>query len=404
MTLWNSFRRVEAVFNHEIPDRVPKFEGSIEIKELNPIFDGQASGSAILFFTPSQIALFHRFPGILTLLKRITKHPRLLQPAASIAPRIISKLPRKFMYDMFSYTSGVPMVAHERLFRDFYTEEKKKVVRSKDGKLVWRTSPGGAHTRHGFMESPADWDKYMEFNPDHPGNYSFLGPALRTCKRIDIVPLISLYGGAGFEELSGMFGFEKLFKLLVKDKQFVKNAVKQLNDYAVAVAEEVIHRGGKYIYFGADLGYKNRSLISPRMFQEFFKPGIKRLCQRIHKLGGKVMFHSCGYVGGLLPDLIDAGIDALHPIEKAAGNDIVKYKETYGKDLIFVGNVPVPLLTHGTPKENYEYVKYLLKNVSVDGGHIISSSHSVTQWCKLKNFYAYYKAVEDFGRYPILIN
>jgi uroporphyrinogen decarboxylase len=403
MTGWNSFKRIEAVFNHEIPDRVPKFDGSIEIKELNPLFDGQASGSAILFFTPSHIALFHRFPGILSLLKRIIKHPRILQPAASIAPRIVSKLPRKFNYDMFSYTSGVPMVAHERLFRDFYTEEKNKVVRSKNGKLVWRTSPGGAHTRHGFMESPEDWYNYMEFDPEHPGNYAFLEPGLKTCKKLDIVPLISLYGGAGFEELCGMFGFERLFKLLVKNKQFVKKAVKQLNDYAVAVVEGVIQRGGKYIYFGADLGYKNRSIISPRMFQEFFKPGIKRYCRRVHNLGGKVMFHSCGYVGGLIPDLIEAGIDALHPIEKAAGNDIVNYKETYGNDLIFVGNVPVPLLTHGTPKENYEYVKYLLKNVSKDGGHIISSSHSVTQWCKLKNFLAYYKAVEDFGKYPIKI-
>ena len=97
-------------------------------------------------------------------------------------------------------------------------------------------------------------------------------------------------------------------------------------------------------------------------------------------------------------------MDALHPIEKAAGNDIAKLKAEYKDKIIPVGNVPIPLLTHGTPKENYDYVKYLLKNVSKDGGHIISSSHSVTQWCKLKNFLAYYKAVEDFGKYPININ
>jgi len=404
MKKWNSYSRIEAVFNHEIPDRVPKYEGSIEIKELKPFFDGQASGSAILFFTPSQISLFHKYPGILTLLKKIAAHPRFLSPIGRIVPKMISKLPRQYNYDLFAYTAGIPMVANERLFRDFHTEEKNRVVKNKNGRLVWRTSLDGAHTRHGFMDSPADWNKYMEFDPDHLANYAFLEAALKTCKKIDIVPLMSMYGGAGFEELAGMFGFEKLFFLLVKEKTFIKKAVKQLNDYAVATAEGILQRGGKYIYFGADLGYKGRSIISPRMFREFFKPGIKRFCSRVHQLGGKIMFHSCGYIGELLPDLIDAGVDALHPIEKAAGNDIVKLKEEYKDKIIPVGNVPIPLLTHGTPRENYDYVKYLLENVSKDGGHIMSSSHSVTQWCKLKNFLAYYKAVEDFGKYPININ
>ena len=44
------------------------------------------------------------------------------------------------------------------------------------------------------------------------------------------------------------------------------------------------------------------------------------------------MMHSCGYVTDLLPDFIDAVIDALHPIEKAAGNDIADIKKQYGKE------------------------------------------------------------------------
>jgi len=403
MKKWNSFSRIEATFNHEIPDRVPKYEGSIEIKELNPVFDGQVNSQALLFFSPQQVSIFHKFPGVISLLKSISKHPRFLHPIASIAPRIITKLPRKFNYDMFVYTSGVPMIANERIFRDFHTEEKNKVIRDRTGRLVWRNSPDGAHMRNGFMQSIEDWDKYMEFDPDHQSNYVLLEAALKTSKKIDMVPILVLWGGVGFEELCGIFGFNQAFKLFIKNKGFIRKIVKQMNDYAIAVAEGILQRGGKYIYFTADLGYKGRSLISPHMFRELFKPGMKKLCRRIHQLGGKVIFHSCGNVVQLLPDFIDAGIDALHPIEKAAGNDIVDFKKKYGKKIVLIGNVPIPLLTHGTPKENYEYVKYLLKNVSKDGGHIISSSHSVTQWCKLKNFYAYYKAVEDFGTYPIKV-
>jgi len=404
MQVWNSFRRIEAAFNHEIPDRVPKYEGSIEIKELNPTIDGQAAPMAILIFSPQQLNYLNKLPPLLTLIKHLIGHPRLFHPLASIMPRIISRLQRQYNYDMFSYTPGIPIIFTERLIRDFYTEEKNRIIRHRNGRIVWKNSAEGAHARYGFMQSPADWDKYMKFDPDHLGNYFLTEAAVKTCKKLDIVPLFAIFGGAGFEELCGMFGFETLFKFFYTDKTFVKNAVKEMNDYAIAVAEGLLQRGGKYIYFTADLGYTGRSIISPQIFRELFKPGMKKLCRRVHQLGGKVMFHSCGNIVKLMPDLVETGIDALHPIEKTAGNDIVQFKKQYGKNLTLVGNVPIPLLTHGIPKDIYDYVKYLLENVSKDGGHIISSDHSVTQWCKLTNFIAYYQAVEKYGQYPIKIS
>lgn len=398
---WNSFKRIAAVFNHEIPDRVPKYEGSIEIKDLNPVFDGQNDTRALLFFSPKQLALFHRLPILVTLLERVIRHPSLFYPIAKRAPYIISKLPRQFNYDMFAYASGIPMVFSQRLFRDFHADKTKKIIEDARGRLVWRDSPDGAHTRHGFMQTPEDWEKYLEFDSDHLGNYLLQQPALKTCKKLDIVPLLTVWGAAGFEELCSMFGFETIFKLLIKDRNFIIKAVKDMNDYAIATAEGILQRGGEYIYITADLGYKGRSLISPRMFKEFFKPGMTKFCKRVHQLGGKVMFHSCGNVVQLLADIVETGIDALHPIEREAGNDILEFKQQYKNRLTLVGNVPIPLLTHGTPKETYDYVKWLIENVSIEGGHIISSSHSVTQWCKLKNFLAYYRAVEDLGKYPI---
>lgn len=395
---WDSYKRINAVFHNELPDRVPKYEGSIEIKELNPVFDGQVATSALLFFSPSQVSIFHRFPFFISFLKKVIDHPSFFYPIARYAPRIISKLPRQFNYDMFAYTPGIPMVFNENIFNDFHTDSERKIIYDQQNRLIWRNSPDGAHTRHGFMRSKEDWEKYMAFQPDHRGNFFLQQGALKTCKKLDIVPLLAVWGAAGFEELSSMFGFETLFKFLIKDKEFIKKAVKQLNNYAIATVEQVLERGGDYIYITADLGYKGRSIISPRMFKEFFKPGIKRFCRKVHQYGGKVIFHSCGYVEELLPDLVDAGIDALHPIEKAAGNDIVKLQKQYENQLVLIGNVPIPLLTHGTPRQNYEYVRDLINDVSINGGHIISSSHSVTQWCKLKNFYAYYKAVEDFGK------
>jgi len=404
MKRWNSFSRIESAFNKEIPDKVPRYEGSIEIPELNPILRGQLDCSTAFLFSPKQFDLFHKNPELYTAFKKYAKKGRNVLKGAIPDVKSISEIHRNYKYDMFAYIPGIPILLKDVFFQDFYGEDQGTILRGPGDRLVWKISHDGAHTRHGFFNSPEEWDKYMHLEENHPGNYILVENAVEKSKELDIVPIFTIFGCGFFEELCGIFGFETLFKLLVKNKEFIKKIVNQISQYSISVAENVIERGGKYIYMTCDLGFKGRSIISPKMFQEFFKPGIKEFCKKVHDLGGYVMMHSCGYIMELLPDIIDTGIDALHPIEKAAGNDIVEIKKKYQNKITLVGNVPIPLLTHGTAKENFDYVKNLLAQVSKDGGHIISSSHSVTEWCKLENFEAYNKAVDQFGNYPIIVN
>ena len=56
--------------------------------------------------------------------------------------------------------------------------------------------------------------------------------------------------------------------------------------------------------------------VSPRMYREFFKPRHKLMWKRAKELADvKVMLHCCGGVRELLPDLIDAGLDAINPVQ-----------------------------------------------------------------------------------------
>jgi len=70
------------------------------------------------------------------------------------------------------------------------------------------------------------------------------------------------------------------------------------------------------IAFGDDLGMQTGPQISPRMYREFFKPRHARLWSRAKELANvKVMLHCCGGVRELLPDLIEAGLDAINPVQ-----------------------------------------------------------------------------------------
>ena len=74
------------------------------------------------------------------------------------------------------------------------------------------------------------------------------------------------------------------------------------------------------ILFGDDLGMQTGPQISPAMYREFFKPRHALMWQRAKELADvKVMLHCCGGVRELLPDLIDAGLDAINPCRSPAG-------------------------------------------------------------------------------------
>ena len=129
MKEWNSFTRIEAAFNKEISDRVPKYEGTIEIPELNPIANGQRNPRGLLFFNPRMINRFHNDSLLRSSFKDLVSNPRSLRNLAGGSPKKKAKLHLEFNYDMFIAIPGIPMVFKEKIFKDFYTEEDNKVIR-----------------------------------------------------------------------------------------------------------------------------------------------------------------------------------------------------------------------------------------------------------------------------------
>jgi len=69
--------------------------------------------------------------------------------------------------------------------------------------------------------------------------------------------------------------------------------------------------GAESVIFPEDWGTQTQTLISPALWHEEFFPRFKKLCGLAHELGMKVMMHSCGAIGAIIPGLMEAGIDLL---------------------------------------------------------------------------------------------
>ena len=141
-----------------------------------------------------------------------------------------------------------------------------------------------------------------------------------------------------------------------------------------------------------DLGTQAGLLQSRKMFQRFIAPPIKTLAEQCHRNGVKFMFHSCGAVRELIPDLIELGVDILNPIQPAAaGMDPEGLKRDFGKRLCFHGGIDIQYLL---PLESAEAVREeVQRRVQIlgnGGGYILAPSHNLQQDITTENIVAMY--------------
>jgi uroporphyrinogen decarboxylase len=190
-----------------------------------------------------------------------------------------------------------------------------------------------------------------------------------------------LYGSADVWQRPALVrGWEGMFIDMVERPEWVHYLCGRfcdfyLEDYTRA-AEVTDGRIDLYLLI-SDLGSQSAPLISPRMFREFVAPYIGRMAERIHALGGKVLFHSCGAMQVFIPDLIALGVDVLDPVQPVAPEmSPERLKADYGDRLVFHGGIDMQrLLPAGTPDEVRTEVRRYCEALGEGGGYILSPAH-----------------------------
>jgi uroporphyrinogen decarboxylase len=128
-------------------------------------------------------------------------------------------------------------------------------------------------------------------------------------------------------------------------------------------------------FFGNDFGTQLDLLVSPGLFDRFIMPWFRRFTQQGHNHGAQVILHSCGSIYKVIDRLIDAKVDALHPLQaKAAGMDAASLARDFKGRIAFMGGIDTQdLLVNGTPdqvRDDVRRVKELL-----GPGLVVSPSH-----------------------------
>jgi uroporphyrinogen decarboxylase len=173
---------------------------------------------------------------------------------------------------------------------------------------------------------PADWAQRAERwkTREHPLNLCGTGAHL------------GLY-----MQLRSWMGTEQLCFALYDQPSLVHEMLEFFTDFLLSLLERALQTVQfDFFYFAEDFAYKNGPLVSPAHFREFFVPRYRRIVDRLHRAGtDTILLDSDGNCELLIPQLLEVGINAIEPLEAAAGMDPLRLRKEYPKDLILMGGL-----------------------------------------------------------------
>jgi uroporphyrinogen decarboxylase len=165
-----------------------------------------------------------------------------------------------------------------------------------------------------------------------------------------------------FHLAADFFGMENYSGRLFTHPQVVHAVTRHMVDFYLEANKRLFDEAKGEIdafFFGNDFGTQLDLLVSPACFDEFVFPYFRELTEQGHRHGLQVILHSCGAIHRVIPQLIDLGVDALHPLQaKAASMDAETLARDFGGKIAFMGGIDTQdLLVNATAQQVAEDVR-----------------------------------------------
>jgi uroporphyrinogen decarboxylase len=182
---------------------------------------------------------------------------------------------------------------------------------------------------------------------DDPTRFEGLRERALLLKNETPYAVVSGISGVVYEICWYMRGLEQWFCDLMNNAEFCEAMLDQTLRFWLDWFRLFLDEVGDIvdvIMIGDDLAGQNGPLFSPQLYRRLVQPRHKRLVQYIRsRTRAKIWYHTCGACSGLIPDLLDNGIDILNPVQVSArGMEPTELKRQFGRRLVFWGGGGCP--------------------------------------------------------------
>jgi uroporphyrinogen decarboxylase len=242
-------------------------------------------------------------------------------------------------------------------------------------------------------------------------------------KRQDKIVFPGIYGGYDsgtnepvtaafmdiFESSWYLRGLDQMLIDFYENEEFAEALLEKVTVLKCKLAERWTRAGVDILITADDVGAQNSLMMSADMYRKWIKPRLKRVIEAAKAVNPDVLifYHSDGNILEIIPDLIEAGVEILNPIQPEC-MDPIRLMEEYGSRISFWGAVGTQsVLPFGSPVDVEKVCHALLKARIGKGGLILAPTHLVEPEVPLENIEAFIRAVQSYnanGGFAVLQN
>ena len=216
------------------------------------------------------------------------------------------------------------------------------------------------------------------------------------------------FGGNILEAGQGLRGWGNFMMDLAADGAFAEELMDRMVEIHLENLRRLLRAVGDnidLIQMGDDLGTQHATQIAPKMYHELIYPRHQRIYQYVCEHSSAAVFlHSCGSISPLIPDLIDAGVCALNPVQTSAADmEPAMLKRRFGDKLTFWGGGcdTQAILPSATPEQINDHVRERISIFAPGGGFVFCQVHNIQAGTPPENVVAMFEAVAKYRTYPV---
>ncbi len=252
------------------------------------------------------------------------------------------------------------------------------------------------------IKTPADLQTYQPPDAATEGRLNDIDAAIAHNRELGSGAVAILGGVGGPLTTTWMLtGYESICTSLYDSPDFLRAMARVAVDFSIVAATRMAEAGVDGMIVSEDLGASAGGLMAPDPFRKVFKEPLGELISHIKGLNLPVLLHSCGCIYDYLDDLVELGIDAIHPLQRTAGMDLKLVKEKYGHRICIVGNIDSSrTLPFGSKEDIEKEVREALKIAAPGYGYVLASDHSLHDGISVGNIKWMFEIGRKYGKYP----
>ncbi len=266
--------------------------------------------------------------------------------------------------------------------------------------LSWEIDTTGAHDTRCALDDWSKLDEFIEKLPD-PENDPQFEPLIQEAEQARAQGLYTIFSWwrLFFEKPWGIRGMQNL----LMDYYVAPDEVHRLHDALCNLYCRYIERAVRDLkpdafWTSDDLGHQTQLFMRPSVFRAFIKPYYLRIGALLEKHGLHWWLHSCGNNTEVLDDLIEAGVDVFHPVQKGTMDEVAVARK-YGDRMTFLAGIDVQhVLQERDPQGVREEVRFLIDTFDrPDGGMCIAAGNGIVAGTPFENIEAFLDEAVRYG-------